>query len=218
MQWPYKQRYLDRLLLSFERWFDTTIKERGVITWADQPEGVAGERWVRFLDAIHWSDDREGPCSFTWHDYMMEVIRGHDFVHLDPAVYFALKIPLSKAIYRVQCGRLFTPGRRYPEALLPFAAQRLGLTGQSYVSQVKRKLEAARAELTALGRGWEYERGKGGEELIVFTATTPVETAETAEKRPLASPLTTDNPPPPRRVLKALLRDDDEWVRNYGKD
>jgi hypothetical protein len=88
--------------------------------------------------------------TFTWNEVVFRSFQAENLKRLDLEIYFALKRPIAKRMFRFLDKR-FYHRRRWEFDLNEFAFEHIGLSRNYNAGQVKRKLQPSIDELTAVG-------------------------------------------------------------------
>ena len=96
------------------------------------------------------SDPEAHKSSFTWNEVVFRSFQSGNLKQLDLHTYTSLKRPIAKRIYRFMDKRFYRRAVCQWE-LKEFATQKVGISSNYNVAQIKRKLNPALDELEAIG-------------------------------------------------------------------
>lgn len=229
LNWPDVGKSYRRLSESLNRWASVTLRYQG--SWWNNRTKQNGSVTMHILESVTLYERAEGTTqallplsSFTWNRAFLESCQADNLKRLDLAVYFSLKHPSSKRLFR------FLDKRFYGKADQSFrldeiAFERVGLS-RNYAGnagKIKEKLQPAIEELEAVGfleslsRADRY-RKEEGDWLVRF-----VRKPERSGLPATFEEIPANDPPTPdlvaelvkRGVTKATAA---ELVRDFGED
>jgi replication initiator protein A len=148
--WPDQTRYYRRLRESLRRWVSVSLHYDGC--WWNNKRKRRASASFHILDYVVLpdADDPGETSSFAWNKIFFKSCRDGNLKRLDLTTYFALKSAVSKQLYR------FLDKRFYLRQNLTFdlrelAHERVGLSRNYAVRNLKQKLQPALEELEAIG-------------------------------------------------------------------
>lgn len=157
--WRDEGKSYRRLDASLRRWLGVTLYYENA--WRDKASGVWIDAAFHFLDEVLWSrrsrraarigngSERRG-SSFTWNEIVFRSFQAGNLKPLDFALYRALRTAVAKRMYRFLDKRFYLR-RRWEFDLRTFACEHVGLSRNYDAAQLKRRLNAAFAELERVG-------------------------------------------------------------------
>ena len=148
--WEDKGRNYRRLSESLHRWVGVTLKYDGC--WWDNKRKRRVSASFHILDEVVLPDEDDPgiESSFTWGKKFFKSCRDGNLKRLDLTTYFALKSAISKQLYRFLDKRFYLrPDWTFD--LPELAHERVGLSRNYAVRNIKQKLQPALEELEAIG-------------------------------------------------------------------
>ncbi len=156
MGWKPDGRSYKRLELSLDRLKGVTIKAENAF-WDNE-----AKRYITIafgiIDNYVLVDQRrerrgieEIQSSITWNQVIFNSFRAGNIKLLDTELYFSLRSPIAKRLYRYLDKKRYSAGRVFQIGLAKLAFEHLGLSRSYYPSQLRRKLDPAHRELIARG-------------------------------------------------------------------
>jgi plasmid replication initiation protein len=181
--WPNKGESYRRLREALDRLLGVTITARRAF-W-----DKAKQRYVdvgfHIIDDYALYDEAPGrkrhnqqdplPLSFiSWSQVIFRSFQAGNIKQLDTAFYFSLRSSLSRRLYRYLDKKRYDGKGQYRIGVRKLAFEKLGMSRNYYLSNIKQELQRAHHELIQNGflQDVEYERGgSGAEEIVVYYFT-----------------------------------------------
>jgi hypothetical protein len=158
LTWPDTGRFYKRLAESLYRWSTTSLHYQGV--WWDNNKKSNVNVIMHILESVVLVDrgSSEGrhslPSSeFTWNRIFLESCQANNLKNLDLGIYFALRHPSSKRLYRFLDKRFYRSRSDWTFDLREIAFERVGLS-RNYdgnAAKIREKLQPALEELEGIG-------------------------------------------------------------------
>jgi len=179
--WDHSGKSYKRIEEAIDRWTSISLDYENA--WREKGLDGADSSWVdakfHIIESakFHRRDDSNSPdhCVIKWGDYIQQSFSVGNVKKLNFAFLRDLRSPIAKRIYRFLDKR-FWHKRNWRFDLKEFAFEKIGISRNLNVGQIKQKLEKPIQELVDHGfiriaqKHERYEKARVGEWFIIFEA------------------------------------------------
>lgn len=176
MDWPHDGHSYRRVQDSLNRLMGVSIVATNSF-WDNDAKRYVDEAF-HILEGYRLYDEKPGRSDTTpqsyivWNPTLFSSFQAGNIKQLDTELYFSLKTPLARRLFRYLDKKRYDGKATYRIRLKKLAFEKLGMSRNYYPSQIKRELERAHEELKEKGciKDFSYYEPKrrGAEELVIY--------------------------------------------------